>query len=417
MGRVQRSFLLFIIIIMMFIGTSSATMNVVIITDPTGQDPNGAAAGSMSFEPNMFQSTFIFSRDNKFAVLSGGLGTEEVTLASIVSAIALLEGNSTAADAASVANNYQGARIMVGGPQIGAAVGGSFDAYVVTVKNDTITVTPASGGLATLEPGEKGAIIHLRNSQGNPMGTAPRVRQETAIMIGKMIRDGYSATDIMGKVFEKVAKDSGERYGGGAVNLASGVTTGDMFTPQRLNETGYPMDEVYSKICPKCGWSIAYPAAENYYTCPLDGSPLKNIYAYEALRSSITVTDKYLSVSIYGTDAPGVEETTQEIVDYSVQKNGYNSAKIAEDINEAISDGLLVGVNYVEPKDINIKENIKAVGVYYKPLPDKRSSPPWNLPLSPGLLDIMGNVMTAIGLILVVLVMFRSTLIKSFIKK
>lgn len=45
---------------------------------------------------------------------------------------------------------------MCGGPTIGAAVGGSFDVYVVTVDDDgTITATPASGGLASLPPGKK----------------------------------------------------------------------------------------------------------------------------------------------------------------------------------------------------------------------------------------------------------------------
>ena len=88
----------------------------------------------------------------------------------------LLENGATAAEAASAANSFSGIRIMTGGPTIGAAVGGSFDVYVVTVDNNgTITVTPASGGLAVLPPGQKGAIIHLRNTHGNPQyGTAER---------------------------------------------------------------------------------------------------------------------------------------------------------------------------------------------------------------------------------------------------
>ena len=101
----------------------------------------------------------------------------------------------------------------------------------------------------------------------------------------------------------------------------------------------------------------------------------------------------------------------------SVKKHGYSNTEIAKDINNAIGSGLLVGVNYVEAKDINVKESSKAVGVYYKPLPDNRSSPPWNLPISSSILDILGNMQTAIGLILVILVLFRSTLISSFLKK
>ncbi|HMK53990.1 MAG TPA: hypothetical protein VK444_04330 [Methanobacteriaceae archaeon] len=404
---------------MMVVNTASATMNVVIITDPTGQDPNGAAAGSMSFANNMFQSTFIMSREKHFAVLSGGEGNETPRLGAIVEAMKLLEQGSTAADAANAANNFPGIRVMTGGPTIGAAVGGSFDVYVVTVDNNgTITVTPSSGGLAVLPPGQKGAILHLRNTHGNPMfGTATAVRQETAVMIGKMIRDGYPATDIIGKVFEMVSKNAGEKYGGGADNLVSSITTGDMFTPQKLNETGFPMDEPYSKVCPKDGWSIAFPGADNYQTCPLDGTPLKTVYAYDALQTAITSTDQGVSVSTYGSDAPGISETTKEIVQSSVKKNGYNTAQIAKDLNSAINNGLLVGVNYVEAKDINVKENTRAVGVYFKPLPDGRTSPPWNLPISSSILDIVGNVQTAIGLILVVLVLFRSTLLDAFVKR
>ena len=44
---------------------------------------------------------------------------------------------------------------------MGISIGGSFDAYVVTVDgNGSITVTPyssTSGGIATLQPGQKGA--------------------------------------------------------------------------------------------------------------------------------------------------------------------------------------------------------------------------------------------------------------------
>lgn len=401
------------------ISTSSATLNVIVITDPTGQDPNGAAAGSMSWQENMFQSTFLMSKDKNFAVLSGGEGNETPRLGAIVETLKRLESGATAADAASAASGFPGIRIMCGGPTIGAAVGGYFKAYVVTVSADnTITVTPYDGGLAVLPPGTRGAIIHLRNTPGNPQyGTADAVRQDTAVMIGKMIRDGYPATDIVGKVFQNVAVNAGEKHGGGAVNLVSGITTGDMFTPTAINTTGFPMDQPYSKVCPVDGWSIAYPEADNYQTCPNDGTPLKTIYAYDALTNAITVSANSTSVAVYGSDAPGIDETTQEIVVASVRKHGYSSTEIAKDINNAIGDGLLVGVNYIEPKDINVKESSKAVGVYFKPLPDDRSSPPWNLPISSSILDILGNMQTAIGIILVILVLFRSTLISSFLKK
>ena len=247
-------------------------------------------------------------------------------------------------------------------------------------------------------------------------GTATKVRQETAVNIGKMIRDGYPATSILAAAFKEVSNDAGEKYGGGGVNLVSGITTGDMFTPAKLNETGYPMNDPYSKTCPTCGWSIGYPGADNYQTCPIDGSQLKTLYAYDALKSAITVTAQTVQVSVYGTDETGISETTEEIVKASVKKNGYNNVAIATSVNNAIDNGLLVGVNYVEPKDINVKESSRAVGVYFKPLPSHRSAPPWNLPISSSLLDIIGNMQTAIGIILVLLVLFRSTLITSFLK-
>ena len=410
---------LFFLTIIMLNSTVSATMNVIVITDPTGKDPNGAAAGSMSFSENMFQSTFIMSKEQQFAVLSGGEGNSYQRLLAIVKVISLLENGATPSEAAGSANSYQGIRVVVGGPTIGAAVGGSFDAYVVTVDDSgVITASLRSGGLAVLPAGQRGAIIHLRNTHGNPQyGTATRVRQETAINIGKMIRDGYSSTYIVGKVFEEVSKDAGEKYGGGAVNLVSGISTGDMFTPEKLNETGFPMNEVYTKVCPVDGWSVSYPEAENYERCPIDGSALKTVYAYEALASAITVTQNTVMVSVSGTEETGLVQTTQEIVKASVKKNGYSANAIAASINKGIGNGLLVGVNYVEPKDINIKQNSKAVGVYFTPLPNSRTSPAWNLPVSAGLLNILGNIQTAIGFVMVLLVLFRSTLITSFKRK
>jgi hypothetical protein len=402
-----------------FIGSAVATMNVVVITDPTGEDANGAAGGSMSYAQNMFQSTFLMSKEHRYVVLSGGEGAADVRLLPILDAIIKLSNNGAdTSSAAASASSYSGMRLLVGGPDIGIAIGGSFDAYVVEVEDDgKITVTPRSGGLAVLPPGKKGAIIHLRNSHGNPKyGTAAAVRKQTALNIGRMIRDGYSATEIVGHVFKEVAEDSGEKFGGGAVNLVSGISTGDMFTPDELNTTGYPMDEPYSKVCPDCGWGIAYPSAEEYTFCPNDGTRLKVVYAYEVLENAITVTDNSVSVSVYGTDAAGIPDTTSEIVKASVKKYGYDSNSIAGSINKGIKNGLLVGVNYVEPKDINVKKDSKAVGVYYTPLPDGRTSPPWDLPISPFILNALGSIQTVIGVILILLVVFRSRLLKSFQK-
>jgi hypothetical protein len=411
-------FFIFLITVAMVVNTASATMNVVVITDPTGKDPNGAAAGSQSWAENMFQSTFIMSKNDHFAVLSGGEGNETPRLGAIVSATNSLENGGTAAQAADLANGFSGIRVMDGGPTIGAAVGGYFLAYVVIVDaNNTITITPYNGGLAVLPPGDRGAIIHLRNTPGNPQyGTADAVRLQTAEMMGEMIRDGYPATAVVAAAFKNFAINAGEKHGGGAVNLVSGITTGDMFTPPAYNTTGFSMDQPYSKVSPN-GWSVAFPEADNYQTSPIDGTNLTTVYAYQALENAITVTANSVAVSVYGSDAPGITETTQEIVEASVIKNGYSNTQIASDINKAIGNGLLVGVNDVEPRDINVNQNQKAVGVYYTPLQDNRTSPPWNLPISSSILSILGNMQTAIGLILVILVLFRSTLISSFLKK
>jgi len=415
MGNMKK-LLLFILTITMLIAPVAATGNIVIITDPTGGDPNGAAAGSLSFAQNMFQSTFLLSKDNNFAVLSGGEGGFIARLGSIVETINRLKAGASPEEAASAAGSFPGTRIMVGTATQGAAVGGSFDAYVVIVENDgTITVTPYTGGTAILPAGKKGAIIHLRNTIGSPRyGTATQVRQETAVNTGKMIRDGYSATYILGQIFKEVSNDAGEKYGGGGVNLVSGITTGDMFTPEKLNTTGYPMNSPYSKVCPTCGWSIGFPAADNHQVCPHDGTPLKTNYAHDALTNALTVDDRSVHVSVHGSDELGIRETTREIVASTVRRNGYNNVEIANSINRAISRGVLVGVNYVEPKDINAVERSRAVGVYFKTLPGHRSSPPWDLPVSSSILDLVGNIQTAIGLILVLLVLFKSSLIKSF---
>lgn len=404
---------LIFLLIFLLIGNVVATMNVLVITDPTGKDPNGATAGSMSYTKNMFQSTFLMSKLHRYAILSGGEGSEDLRLHSIVNAAITLGRGGTAAQAVSVTSSSD--RILVGGPDIGIAVGGSFDVYVIEVEdNGNISVTPHSGGLATLPPGKKGAIIHLRNSVGNPKyGTATRVREETALNIGKMIRDGYPATDIIGAIFKEVSIDSGEEHGGGALNLISGITTGDMFTPTELDSYGYPISQPYSKVCPYCGWSVGYPVADSYTTCPNDGTPLNIVYAYESLKNAITSSDNLTSVTVYS-DIPGIPQTTTEIVKSSVMKNGYSINAITDSINKGIKSGLLVGVNYIEPKDINVREDLKAVGVYLTPISEYRTSPPWHLPLNPFILTVIGNIQTIIGIILIILVVFRTMLIKSF---
>ena len=410
-------FIAFLAIFLITMSSVAATCNIIVITDPSGEDPNGAAAGSMSFAENMFQSTFLMSKNNHFAVLSGGTGSSDTRLDSIVEAVASLENNASAASAASIASSYKGARLVVGGPSIGAAIAGSYQAYVITVDDATnqIKVTPYSSGIATLQPGQKGAIIHLRNTDGNPMyGTADSVRKETAMNIGKMIRDGYPATTIVSEAMGEVAKDSGEKYGGGGVNLVSGISTTDMFTPRDMNMTGYAMDEEYSKVCDDCGWAIGYPAAEAYDSCPVCGAPIRIVYAYEALGNSLTVANNAVSVSVYGTDKPGVASTTKEIVEASVAKYAYDSSAIAGSINRAINNGLLMGVDHVEPKDINVKQGSKAVGVYYTALAGERSSPSWDLPIDGNILNILGSIQTAVGIILILLVVFRSRLLKSF---
>ena len=409
--------IVFLIIFLMTMSSVAATCNIIVITDPSGKDPNGAAAGSMSFAQNMFQSTFLMSKNNHFAVLSGGTGSSDSRLDSIIEAVATLENNASAASAASIASRYQGARLVAGGPSIGAAIGGSFDAYVITVDDSSnqIKVTPYSSGVATLQPGQKGAIIHLRNTAGNPLyGTADSVRKETAMNIGKLIRDGYPATTILSEAMGEVAKDSGEKYGGGGVNLVSGVSTEDMFVPEDMNQTGYPMDEEYSKVCDECGWGIGFPAAESYDRCPVCNSAIRVVLAYEALGSALTVSPNAVSVSVYGSDKPGLASTTSEIVEASVAKYGYDSSAIAGSINRGINNGLLMGVDHVEPKDINVKQGSKAVGVYYTALPGDRSAPVWDLPIDGNLLNILGSIQTAVGIVLILLVLFRSRLLKSF---
>ena len=181
-----------------------------------------------------------------------------------------------------------------------------------------------------------------------------------------------------------------------------------------MNATGYPMDEVYSKVCDDCGWALGYPACEAYDKCPVCGGEIRTVYAYEALGDALTVSSNAVSVSVYGSDRPGLASTTKEIVEASVAKYGYDASAIAGSINRGINNGLLMGVDHVEPKDINVKQGSKAVGVYYKALPGDRSSPTWDLPIDGNILTILGSIQTAVGIILILLVLFRSRLLKSF---
>jgi hypothetical protein len=307
---------------------------------------------------------------------------------------------------------------MAVNPTQGIAVGGDFKVYMVTVdNNNTIKVQAASGGVASIPPGTRGAMIHLRNSEGNPKsGTADTVRLQTAINMGKMIRDGYPATTIVSEAFGEVARDSGEDHGGGAVNLISGVTTGDMFTPQKLNDVGYEMEKPYSKVS-SSGWSVGYPEAENYQVSPVDGSPLTDVYAYQALKNAITVSNDNPSVSTYGSDKKGLNEATTSVVVSSVRRNGYDPVQIAKDINQAIDGSIIVGVEHVDSSDLNVKENIKAVGVYYTAAPNGRTAPAWNLPIDSQVFDVLANIQSLIGILLILLALFRTSLTKSFFRR
>jgi hypothetical protein len=121
-----------------------------------------------------------------------------------------------------------------------------------------------------------------------------------------------------------------------------------------------------------------------------------------------------VSVSVYGSGKAGIAATTKEIVEASVHKYGYDSSAIAESINRGINNGLLMGVDHIEPKDINVKPDSKAVGVYYTALPGDRSAPSWDLPVDGNILNILGSIQTAVGIVLILLVIFRSRLLKSF---
>lgn len=189
-----------------------------------------------------------------------------------------------------------------------------------------------------------------------------------------------------------------------------------MFTPEQLNDVGYEMEKPYSKVSDN-GWSVGYPEAENYQVSPIDGSPLDVVYAYEALGNTITVSNDNPTVSAYGSEEKGISEATSSVVTTAVKKNGYDPVKIAQAVNRAISIGSIVGVEYVDASDINVRENIKAVGVYYTAAPNGKSAPVWSLPIDSSVFDILGNVQTVIGVLLILLAVFRSTLIKSYFRR
>jgi len=94
-GEYFKKILLLLLTVAMLIAPAAATCNIVIITDPTGKDPNGAAAGSMSFQQNMFQSTFLSSPNDHFAVLSGGEGESIPRLQAIVASTQALKSGAT----------------------------------------------------------------------------------------------------------------------------------------------------------------------------------------------------------------------------------------------------------------------------------------------------------------------------------
>ena len=47
--------------------------------------------------------------------------------------------------------------------------------------------------------------------------------------------------------FQNVAVNAGEKHGGGAVNLVSGITTGDMFTPPHITQLVFQWTKITVK--------------------------------------------------------------------------------------------------------------------------------------------------------------------------
>lgn len=113
---------LFLIIVMLFSTTASATMNVAVITDPTGKDPNGCAA-----EVNHLQlicsSQHLYSHKNIKWHYYQGEGSSNVRVAAIISALTQLQNNGTPEQVVNVANGFDGIRLMAVNPTQGIAVG------------------------------------------------------------------------------------------------------------------------------------------------------------------------------------------------------------------------------------------------------------------------------------------------------
>ncbi len=381
----------------------------IVITDPSGKDPNGAAAGSMSFAPNMFQSTFLVSKKLHVAVLAGGLGKGTARLEAILACIRRLELGMPLEEAVRAGIEKSPTdRLLVGGPRRGIVVGGSYDVAVVLVKGNKIIIRQYHSGsgpnIVKIPPNVKCAVIHLRNTPGNPLyGTATRVRVEAAIMAGRMIRDGLPATEVLARVMGYVAKKSGERYGGGAVNITAGLSTGDTFVPARLNERGFPMDAPYRKACTKCGWSSPFPTAARYTRCPVCGSPLKTEYAWQVARDLITVRRNQPVVRVYGVRSPYDKATIVEIVQSLIQHGKRDPEDIARAIDNAIDNNTLLGYDYVLPSDVKVEKKANVVTVYMRPLPRGYKKHPMKSPVPTEVLHALGLVGSALGVTLIVL--------------
>jgi hypothetical protein len=135
------------------------------------------------------------------------------------------------------------------------------------------------------------------------------------------------------------------------------------------------------------------------------------------LKNAITVSNDNPSVSTYGSDKKGLNEATTSVVVSSVRRNGYDPVQIAKDINQAIDGSIIVGVEHVDSSDLNVKENIKAVGVYYTAAPNGRTAPAWNLPIDSQVFDVLANIQSLIGILLILLALFRTSLTKSFFRR
>jgi hypothetical protein len=381
----------------------------IVITDPSGKDPNGAAAASMSFAPNMFQSTFLVSKKLHVAVLAGGLSKGTARLEAILACIRALElGEDIESAVRAGISRSPTDRLLVGGPGKGVAVGGSYDIAVVIVKGNKIIIKQyhSSGGLniVRIPKNVKCAVIHLRNTPGNPMyGTATKVRVEAAIMAGRMIRDGLPATEIVTRIMGYVAKKSGEKYGGGVVNITAGLSTGDTFVPPKLNARGVPMDTAYRKVCPKCGWSVAYPAASKYSRCPVCGSSLRTEYAWQVARDMITVRKDQPIVRIYGIKSVYDKVSIVETVQTLVQAGKKQPEDIARAIDSDIDNNTLLGYDYILPGDVKVEPEANLITIYMRPLPEGYKKPPLKTPISPETLHSLGLISSAVGVALIVL--------------